>query len=145
MKEKITDAEETEVSIIPGVRVSVPVGPGGKLEDRLRGTLRVKGLALTTEETYVGWYRRYVKYSGMRHPQEMGAREVEAFLTHLAAELNVAAATQNQALNALVFLYKEVLKLELGPLDALRAKRKKYLPVVLMAAPPHGAATLRAA
>ena len=131
MQEKITEAAETEVLIIPGVRVAVPVGAGVKLEDRLRGTLRVKGLALTTEETYVGWYRRYVKWAGMRHPQEMGAREVEGFLTHLAAELNVAAATQNQALNALVFLYKEVLKLELGPLDALRAKRKKYLPVVL--------------
>ena len=52
----------------------------------------------------MGWYRRYVKYSGMRHPQEMGAREVEAFLGHLAAELQVAAATQNQALDALVFL-----------------------------------------
>ena len=131
MQEKITEAAETEVLIIPGVRVAVPVGAGVKLEDRLRGTLRVKGLALTTEETYVGWYRRYVNWAGMRHPQEMGAREVEAFLTHLAAELNVAAATQNQALNALVLLYKEVLKLELGPLDALRAKRKKYLPVVL--------------
>ena len=119
------------MSIIPGVRVAVPVGTGVKLEDRLRGALRVKGLAITTEETYVGWYRRYVKYFQMRHPQEMGAREVEEFLTHLAAELNVAAATQNQALNALVFLYKEVLKLDLGPLDALRAKRKKYLPVVL--------------
>ena len=72
-----------------------------------------------------------VKWAGMRHPQELGAREVEGFPTHLAAELNVAAATQNQALNALVFLYKEVLKMDLGPLDALRAKRKKYLPVVL--------------
>ena len=131
MQENTPSPAETEMSIIPGVRVAVPVGTGVKLEDRLRGALRVKGLAITTEETYVGWYRRYVKYFQMRHPQEMGAREVEEFLTHLAAELNVAGATQNQALNALVFLYKEVLKLELGPLDALRAKRKKYLPVVL--------------
>lgn len=115
----------------PAVRVAVPVGAGGKLEDRLRGTLRMKGLAITTEESYVGWYRRFVRYSGMRHPQEMGAREVETFLTHLAAELNVAAGTQNQALNALVFLYREVLKMDLGPLDALRAKRREYLPVVL--------------
>jgi integron integrase len=131
MQEKAQDMAEIGVSIIPGVRLALPVGAGVKLEDRLRGVLRVKGLALTTEETYVGWYRRYVKYSGMRHPQEMGAREVEEFLTHLAAELNVSPATQNQALNALVFLYREVLKLDVGPLDALRAKRKKYLPVVL--------------
>ena len=75
--------------IIPGVRVAVPVGAGVKSEDRLRGTLRVKGLALTTEETYVGCYRRYVKWAGMRHPQELGAREVEGFLTHLAAELDM--------------------------------------------------------
>ena len=131
MQENTPSPAETEMSIIPGVRVAVPVGTGVKLEDRLRGALRVKVLAITTEETYVGWSRRYVKYFQMRHPQEMGAREVEEFLTHLAAELNVAGATQNQALNALVFLYKEVLKLDLGPLDALRAKRKKYLPVVL--------------
>ncbi|MES2709280.1 MAG: phage integrase N-terminal SAM-like domain-containing protein [Verrucomicrobiota bacterium] len=102
-----------------------------KLEDRLRGVLRRKGYAITTEETYVGWYRRFVRYFRMRHPLEMGTREVEEFLTHLAAELHVAAATQNQALNALVFLYREVLEVELKSLDALRAKRKKYLPVVL--------------
>ena len=89
MQEKITEAAETEVLIIPGVRVAVPVGAGVKLEDRLRGTLRVKGLALTTEETYMGCYRRYVKWAGMRHPQELGAREVEGFLTHLAAELDM--------------------------------------------------------
>ena len=75
----------------------------------------MKGLALTTEEVYVGWYRRYVKWVGMRHLHELGAREVEGFLTHL----NVAAVTQNQALTALVFLYKEVRKMDLGPLDEI--------------------------
>lgn len=116
---------------ISGVRMPVPAGTGVKLEDQLRGAVRLKGYAYTTEETYVGWYRRYVRHFQKKHPREMGAREVEAFLTYLAAELNVAAATQNQALNALVFLYKEVLKMDLGPVDALRAKRKKQLPVVL--------------
>ena len=74
MQEKIQDMAEMGMSVIPKVRVAVPVGTGVKLEDRLRGVLRVKGLAITTEETYVGWYRRYVKHFGVRHPQEMGAR-----------------------------------------------------------------------
>ena len=62
------------MSIIPKVRLAVPVGAGVKLEDWLRGALRVNGLAITTEETYVDGYRRYVKYLHLRHPQEMGAR-----------------------------------------------------------------------
>lgn len=116
---------------IPGVKVRVAVGAGAKLEDRLRAAVRVKGYAYTTEETYVGWYRRYVLHFKKRHPGEMGAREVEAFLTYLAAERNLAASTQNQAPNALVFLYKEVLRMPLDTLQALRAKEKTYLPVVL--------------
>jgi site-specific recombinase XerD len=84
----------------------------------------------------VRWYKRFVLFhkdvSGqMRHPADMGAPEVEAFLTHLAVNKHVAAATQNQALNALVFLYREVLEMPLEGIDAMRAKRKKNLPVVL--------------
>lgn len=84
----------------------------------------------------MGWYKRFVLFqkevSGqMRHPAEMGAAEVEAFLTHLAVNRDVSAATQNQALNALIFLYREVLEIPLEGIDAMRASRKKNLPVVL--------------
>ncbi len=83
MQENKPNAAGGGLRDIPGVRVAVPVGSGAKLEDRLRGKVRQKGYAITTEETYVGWYRRYVLYWGKRHPAEMGAREVEEFLTHL--------------------------------------------------------------
>jgi integron integrase len=85
-----------------------------------------------TEETYVHWIKRFIFWSGKRHPATLGEPEVTAFLSHLATERNVAAATQNQALSALLFLYKEVLGRELGWLDDLvRAKRPVRLPVVL--------------
>ena len=74
-----------------------------KLEDQIRDTMRFKHLSFKTEESYVGWYRRYVLWHGKKHPSEMGAAEVEAFLTHLAVDRKLAAASQNQALNALVF------------------------------------------
>lgn len=104
--------------------------PGG-LEEQLRGVLRKKQYSIKTEETYVGWYRQYVRWHGKRHPQEMGVAEVEAFLTHLAVNRGVAAATQNQALNSILFLYKEVLGIELAGIDAQRAKRTRRLPTVL--------------
>jgi site-specific recombinase XerD len=107
-----------------------------KLEDKLRGVLRLKQYSPRTEETYIQWYKRYVLFQAqasgrMRHPAEMGTEEVAAFLTNLAVNKNLTASSQNQALNALVFLYREVLKMELEELDAVRAKRSKYLPVVL--------------
>ncbi len=107
-----------------------------KLEDRLRGVVRLKHYSPRTEETYVQWYRRFVHHQAkvagrMRHPAEMGAAEVEAFLTHLAVNLRLSASSQNQALNALVFLFREVLKQPLEGIDAKRAKRRKHLPVVL--------------
>jgi len=102
-----------------------------KLEDQLRATLRFKQYSLKTEESYTGWYRRYVLWHGKRHPSEMGAADVEAFLTHLAVERSVSAATQNQALNALIFLYRDVLKVELEGINAQRAKHTRRLPVVL--------------
>ncbi|MEQ1935557.1 MAG: integron integrase, partial [Fimbriimonadaceae bacterium] len=102
-----------------------------KLEDQLKNAIRLKHFSLRTEESYVGWYRRYVLWHGKKHPGEMGEAEVEAFLTHLAVERGLAAVSQNQALNALVFLYREVLKKELSGVDAKRAKHTKRLPVVL--------------
>jgi integron integrase len=110
--------------------------PEPKLEDKLRGALRLKQYSPRTEETYIQWYKRYVHFQAqvmgkMRHPAEMGTEEITAFLTHLAVNNHLAAGSQNQALNALVFLYREVLKIELEGIDAVRAKRSKHLPVVL--------------
>jgi len=102
-----------------------------KLADQIREVMRFKHYSLRTEECYVGWYRQFVRFHSMRHPEQMGAKEVEAFLTHLAVTRGVVAATQNQALNALVFLFKEVLKKEIEGVDAMRAKQSKRLPVVL--------------
>jgi site-specific recombinase XerD len=102
-----------------------------KIEDQIRSLLRFKHYSIRTEETYVGWYRQYVKFHDLKHPQELGKEEIEAFLTHLAVERRVAAATQNQALNALVFLYREVLKTPFEGLDVMRAQEMKRLPVVL--------------
>ena len=102
-----------------------------KLLDRVRDALRLKHYSIRTVVSYVNWIRRYVLFHNKRHPNEMGSVEVEAFLTHLAVKENVAASTQNQALSALLFLYREVLKKDLGPIDALRAKKPKRLPTVL--------------
>lgn len=81
-----------------------------RLLDRVRSEIRLRHYSIRTEEAYVLWIRRFIVFHGMRHPLGMGAAEVAAFLTHLAVEGKVAAATQNQALSALVFLYREVLK-----------------------------------
>lgn len=102
-----------------------------KLEKQLRDALRLRHCSWRTEQSYVGWYKRFVKFHGLRHPAEMGAKEVSAFLTDLASRREVSASTQNQALNALVFLYKHVLSHPLGDLDAARARRKVRTPVVL--------------
>jgi site-specific recombinase XerD len=106
--------------------------PPKKLIDRVRDAIRVKHYSYKTEQSYVGWIIRYIIYHKKRHPQEMGSQEIEAFLTHLAVERNVAASTQNQALQAILFLYREVLRQELDlKVDAVRAKRSRYLPTVL--------------
>lgn len=103
-----------------------------KLLDQVRGKIRLKHYSLRTEQTYVDWIKRFILFHGKRHPKEMGAAEVEAFLTHLAVAGKVAASTQNQAKSALLFLYKEVLGSELPWLDNVeRAKTPKRLPVVL--------------
>lgn len=106
--------------------------PPPRLLDRVRERIRYKHYSLRTEESYVQWVRRFVLFHGKRHPSEMGAPEVEAFLTSLAVEGNVAASTQNQARSALLFLYKEVLGSELPWLDNVeQAKKPRRLPVVL--------------
>ncbi len=102
-----------------------------KLEDQIREKMRFKHYSLRTEESYVGWFQRFVRFHGLRHPGEMGAAEVEAFLTDLAVTRRVVASTQNQALNALVFLFKDVLEKPFEGVDAMRARVSKRLPVVL--------------
>jgi integron integrase len=105
--------------------------PPKKLLDQVRDAIRLKHYAYRTEETYVQWIRRYILFHNKRHPKEMGKAEIEAFLTHLAVEGQVSASTQNQALSALLFLYREVLKLNMAGIDAIRAKRPQYVPTVL--------------
>jgi integron integrase len=103
-----------------------------RLLDRVRDKIRLKHYSLRTEQAYVDWIRRYILHHGKRHPSDMGAAEVEAFLTHLAAVREVAAATQNQAKSALLFLYKEVLGIEPPWLEHVeKAKAPRRLPVVL--------------
>jgi integron integrase len=103
-----------------------------KLMEQVQDAIRLKHYSYKTEKSYVGWIRRYIFFHNKRHPKDMGSAEIEAFLTHLAVEEKVAASTQNQALNAILFLYKEVLKQDLDlKVDAVRAKRSKYLPTVL--------------
>ncbi|MGH8162990.1 MAG: integron integrase [Rhodanobacteraceae bacterium] len=103
-----------------------------RLLDQLRARLRRLGLSIRTEQAYVGWVRRFILANDKRHPREMGAREVEAFLTRLATHGNVSASTQNQALSALLFLYREVLMQDLPWMENIRrAKRPERLPVVL--------------
>ncbi|MEO8200402.1 MAG: integron integrase [Gemmatimonadota bacterium] len=103
-----------------------------KLLTRLRTTLRTRHYSYRTEETYVHWAKRYVRHFAYRHPEEMGAAEVMAFITYLATERNVSAATQNQALSALRFLYQEVLRKPLGnAVLSVRAREPERRPVVL--------------
>ena len=106
-----------------------PAAP--KLLDQVRNTLRLAHYAKRTEIAYLDWIKRYILYHGKRHPAEMGAEEVRAFLTYLAAEKNVAASTQNQSLSALLFLYRVVLKQKLPWVDQFeRVQRPAKVPVV---------------
>jgi len=106
-----------------------------KLLDQVRDKLRVKHYAIRTEQSYVDWIKRYIYFHDKTHPRELGAQDVEAFLTHLAVAGKVSASTQNQAKSALLFLYREVLEIELPWLDNVtQAKAPKKLPVVLTVA-----------
>jgi len=107
-----------------------PVRP--RLLDRVRAVIRARHYSRRTEGAYVAWIRRYILFHDKRHPTDMGAPEITRFLSSLAVEGNVAASTQNQALSALLFLYRDVLEVELPWLDGIvRAKRPQRLPVVL--------------
>jgi site-specific recombinase XerD len=103
-----------------------------KLLEQVSNLLRVKRDSYRTEETYVQWIRRFILFHNKTHPKEMGSPEIEAFLTHLAVQEQVAASTQNQALSAILFLYRQVLRQDLdASINAVRAKQSRYLPTVL--------------
>jgi integron integrase len=107
-------------------------GGGKKLMECVREAIRARHYSYRTEETYCGWIRRFILFFDKRHPLDMGEGEINTFLSHLATKGQVAASTQNQALAALLFLYREVLGREVGQLEGVvRAKRPRRLPVVL--------------
>jgi len=106
--------------------------PAPRLLDQVREALRRRHYSIRTEESYVHWIRRFIRFHGKRHPREMGARQVTEFLSHLAIDAEVAATTQNQALSALLFLYREVIGGDLASLERVaRARRVERVPVVL--------------
>jgi len=104
-----------------------------KLLDILVDKIRLKHYSKSTEKTYLYWCKSYILYHNKRHPKEMGRDEIEAFLTHLAVEKNVAPSTQNQAFNAILFLYREVLNVDVSSfnIQAFRAKERTRIPVIL--------------
>ncbi|MFM2159319.1 MAG: hypothetical protein RLZZ124_1793 [Cyanobacteriota bacterium] len=107
--------------------------PAGLIQ-RYREALQLRHYARRTVKTYEQWLRRFLRFHGLRHPREMGSAEVEAFLSHLAVDLRVSASTQNQALAALLFLYRELLERDLELEGVVRARTRRRLPVVLTAA-----------
>ena len=102
-----------------------------KLLDQVRRAVRLRHLSLRTEEAYLYYIRRYILFHNKRHPSEMGADEIRDYLTHLAVREKVAASTQNVAFSALLFLYREVLQIELPRIEGVaRANKPKHIPVV---------------
>jgi len=126
-------SEGSRPGLVSAVQETSPAGPPKpRLLDRVRAALRTRHYSRRTEDAYVAWIRRYILFHGKRHPAEMGAPEITRFLSSMAVDGNVAASTQNQALSALLFLYREVLELDLPWRDGVvRAKRPHRLPVVL--------------
>ncbi|MCK5342981.1 MAG: phage integrase N-terminal SAM-like domain-containing protein, partial [Candidatus Heimdallarchaeota archaeon] len=102
-----------------------------KFLDQVREVIRTNQFAYSTEKTYINWIYRFIIFHHKKHPMEMCGKEISEFLTNLAVERKVSASTQNQALNALVFLYKKVLKIPLGNFDFKNARIGKRLPMVL--------------
>ena len=122
--------ENSTLPPLPTADTTPPRQP--KLLERMRIHLRTRHYSIRTEEAYIDWARRFILFHGKRHPRDMGVAEVEAFLSHLAVERHVSASTQNQAKAALLYLYKQVLEIDLPWLnEVVQAKRPKRLPVVL--------------
>src|SRR5262245_24540330 len=111
---------------------AAPPAQPPKLLDRVRDAIRTRHYSRRTEDAYVHWIVRFIRFHQVRHPGEMGAAEINAFLTHLAVDGHVSASTQNQAFSALLFLYQNVLDVDPGRIaGVVRAKRPERLPVVL--------------
>lgn len=109
-----------------------PDADAPRLLDQVRQAIRLRHYSIRTEESYTRWIRYFIRYHKLRHPRDMGGEEINQFLTFLAVKRNVSPATQNQALNAIMFLYKAVLEVDLGTFgNFIRAKYKRRLPVVL--------------
>jgi integron integrase len=126
----VTDLLVSSITPFPGAVAGALQPP--RLLDRVRIAIRTRHYSIRTEEAYVGWIRRFIFFHGKRHPQEMGEPEINAFLSHLALKGRVSASTQNQALCALLFLYRQVLEKPFPDLERLvRAKRTEKLPVVM--------------
>jgi integrase len=103
-----------------------------KLLDQVRGKIRLKHYSIRTEKSYITWIKRYIIFHNRRHPGDMGVKEIEEYLTYLAEKRHVAAATQDQAFNAILFLYNEVLDIQLDEkINSVRAKTRIRVPVVL--------------
>jgi integron integrase len=120
------------IGSMPPTVLAASAGDKPKLLDQVRDVIRRKHYSIRTEQAYVDWIKRFIIYHNKRHPAGMAEEDVAQFLTHLARDLNVAASTQNQALSALLFLYKEVLKQEIGWLQKVeRARKPAKLPIVL--------------
>ena len=103
-----------------------------KLLDQVRHVIRKKHYSIRTEQAYTNWIKRFILFNNKRHPKDMGEREISQYISYLAVKRNVAASTQNQALNAVVFLYKQILNRDLGDFGNMqRTKRPKNLPTIL--------------
>jgi len=142
-RERSTDHRTSQKELLPtkgeeiageklGWENSLDSSGNNLLFNRVRDLIRLKHYSIRTEKSYLSWIMRYILFHNRRDPKEMGNPEIEAFLSHLAVDLRVSGSTQNQAFNALLFLYKEVLKKELDDsIDAIRAKKPKRLPTVM--------------
>ena len=129
---RIKSLSDRRLKLIHPDRQHSLVPPKPKLLDRVREAIRTRHYSYQTEKAYVHWARGFIFFHDKRHPAEMGEAEIAAFLSSLASESHVSASTQNQALNALLFLYHEVLAKDIGYIKGVvRAKRPKKLPVVL--------------
>lgn len=131
---QVIDSQSLTADLVdsPSALHDAPIFRPPKLADQIAAACRLKHYSLSTERSYVHWYKRYVLWAGKRHPREMGAADVEAFLSHLATDRAVSASTQNQALAALLFLYRQVLGIDLPWMDGItRAKPSQRLPCVL--------------
>ena len=119
-------------SYLPQPPSTTPSRGEPRFLDQVANACRLKHLSYRTEQSYVGWVRRFILFHNKRHPQNLGPTEVRAFLTHLVVNRKVSASTQNQALNAIVFMYREIVRRDPGEFGALdRAKRPKRLPTLL--------------